>query len=124
MLKLCIFYLNRIFYTCSIEIHISDQLDEASCDGCLENLPSSSAPHINIDNIDSHIEMESNSITNMYNFYNAYVRRTSFEITTMCDRSHNKKETCFKHQTYWREERSGCHFSLPLQNRWWTKRPS
>ena len=56
--------------------------------------------------VDPKIGMEFNSANDLYNFYNGYARRVGFGITTVCSRSNNNKEICFKHLACWRQGKS------------------
>ena len=64
-----------------------------------KNAPSPTNPNTDNDYVDPHIGMEFNLANNVYNFYNECVRRVGFEITTMYNRSNNKKEIYFKYLT-------------------------
>ena len=62
-----------------------------------KNAPSPTIPNTDNDYIDPHIRIEFNLANDVYNFYNKYARRVGFEITTMYNRSNNKKEIYFKY---------------------------
>ena len=61
-----------------------------ACGDSLEKSPALITPYLDNDNVDLYVGMEFNSVTNIYNFYNAYVRRVDFRITTVCSRSNKK----------------------------------
>ena len=77
--KNLIFYV-RIWHPIG-KIPFKDYFDNimTSCGGSFENPFSSSTLYVYNDNVDSHVGMKFNSITNMYNFYNVYVRRINLE---------------------------------------------
>ena len=67
-----------------------------ACGSSLENPPSPIAAYLNNDNVNLYVGMEFNSITDVCNFYNAYVRRVGFGIIIVCSRFH-KKKLCFRY---------------------------